>query len=239
VNGRPVLLLHPWFGCAAFWDPVRPALAGCRVVTVDLYSPARGDWSATAAPEPLAAGVLELLQRETARPAVVVGNSMGGVLAQLVAAARPDLVDALVLVGTGARGQGLRPAFARRLDAWLAEPDPAALAAFTRALVAPHATGHAAVAACVERLADVDPRYLAAVPRATLGLDLRPRLAAVRAPTLVVRGELDAIRTRAHAAELTGCIAGARAVEIAGAGHSPMVDSTAEFNRVLAGFLAA
>jgi pimeloyl-ACP methyl ester carboxylesterase len=71
-----------------------------------------------------------------------------------------------------------------------------------------------------------------------MGLDLRPLLGAIEAPTLVVRGEQDSIRTRDHADELTAGIRGARMVEIPGAGHSPMVDSTASFNRILLDFLS-
>jgi 3-oxoadipate enol-lactonase len=237
-RGRPVVLLHPWFGCAAFWDPVRPVLTGCRVITFDLYSPAAGDWAAMAAPEAMASAVGDVLRREADRPAVVIGNSMGGILAQLVAVAWPALVERLVLVGTGARSAGLQSEFAARLAAWLAAPDPRVLPDFTRGLVAPRAAGHPAVLACVERVATLDPAYLAAVPRAAQRLDLRAGLGGVRAPALVIRGELDIIRTRAHADELAASIPGARALEIAGAGHSPMVDSTDEFNRLLVDFLA-
>jgi pimeloyl-ACP methyl ester carboxylesterase len=239
AGGRPVLLLHPWFGCWRFWEPVLPALAGARWLAPDLYSPAAGDWAGAAAPSALSAALADLLEAEGGAPADVVGNSMGGILAQLLAAERPDLVRRLVLVGTGASSAGLRPGFATRLDAWLAAPDAAGLEPLTRGLVAPRAAAHPLVDACVAALAAVDPAYVAAIPRATRGLDLRPRLASISAPTLVVRGELDSIRTDAHAQELAAGIAGARAVEIAGAGHSPMVDSAEAFNRLLADFLGA
>lgn len=233
-GGRPVLLLHPWFGCARFWEPALPALEGACWLAADLYSPARGDWASLAAPGPLAAAAADLLDG----PTDVVGNSMGGILALLLAADRPELVRRLVVIGSGATSAGLHSAFADRLAAWLAAPDPAGLEPLTRGLVAPHAARHPLVDACVAELAAVDPAYVAAVPRATLGLDLRPRLARIAAPALIVRGELDAIRTDSHARELAEGIPGARAVEIPGAGHSPMVDSPAAFNRLLAEFLA-
>jgi 3-oxoadipate enol-lactonase len=230
-GGRPVLLLHPWFGCARFWEPALPALDGARWLAADLYSPARGDWAGVAAPGPLAEAVADLLDG----PADVVGCSMGGILAMLLAAGRPELVRRLVVVGTGATSVGLHSAFAE----WLAAPGPAGLEPLTRGLVASRAARHPLVDACVAELAAVDPAYVAAVPRATLGLDLRPRLARIAAPALVVRGELDAIRTAAHVRELAAGIPGARAVELPGAGHAPMVDSPALFNRMLRDFLAA
>jgi 3-oxoadipate enol-lactonase len=237
-SGVPILLLHPWFGCAAFWDPVLPALPNARCLIVDLYSPAAGPWTAAAAPEALAGALARLLEEEGGGPAHVVGNSMGGILGQILAAERPELVSRLVLVGTGASSAGLHSAFAGRLSSWLAGPDRAGLEELTRGLVAPQGAGHPVLERCVSRLREVEPAYIVAIPGATLGLDLTPRLASVSAPTLVVRGELDSIRTGAHSDQLVAAIPDARGVEIPGGGHSPMLDSTETFNRLVAGFLS-
>jgi pimeloyl-ACP methyl ester carboxylesterase len=235
--GEPVLLLHPWFGCPGFWNPVLDVLAAERCLVVDLYSPARGDWTAVANPRSLADGIRSVLDAEGAASARLVGNSMGGILAQLVAAEQPARVRKLVLVGPGAASSGLQSEFAARLQGWLESRDPAGLEMLTRGLVAPGAAKHPVVEACLRHLASVDADYISAVPRATLGLDLRPLLASISAPTLVIRGELDGIRTRAHAEELVAGIPDAHAEEIPGAGHSPMVDATADFNRLLSAFL--
>ena len=50
-------------------------------------------------------------------------------------------------------------------------------------------------------------------------------------------GELDAARTRAHVEELLAGIPLSTALEIAGAGHSPQVDSPEAFARGLRDFL--
>jgi pimeloyl-ACP methyl ester carboxylesterase len=232
-----VLLLHPWFGCAGFWEPVLPVLAGCMVVVPDLYSPARGEWRAVANPESLATSLVAVLDAEGVSSCRVVGNSMGGILAQLLATREPRRFSHLVLIGTGARSGRLRSGFRTLLERWLHGRSPSDLAALTRGLVAPRCATDPIVEACVAKLAAVDPDYVAAIPSATLAVDLRSRLGAVTARTLVVRGQLDAIRTRVHARELAAAIPDARAVEIAGAGHSPMVDSTPQLNRILARFL--
>jgi 3-oxoadipate enol-lactonase len=237
ATGPIVLLLHPWFGCWRFWEPVLPALTRFRCLVPDLYSPADGPWTAVGHPEGLARGLVALLDAEQAGSCAIAGNSMGGILGQLLAAAAPTRVRKLVLVGTGARSSGLHGAFQARLAAWLESLDPVALTELTRGLVAPRAARHPIVEACIAHLADVDPRYLAEIPTTTMGLDLRTRIGAVTAQTLVIRGELDAIRTRAHAQELARAIRGARLVEMAAAGHSPMIDSTAQFNRLLTRFL--
>ena len=49
--------------------------------------------------------------------------------------------------------------------------------------------------------------------------DLRPGLAMIRTPTLIVRGTADARSPRSASVELCQLLAEARLVEIAGAGH--------------------
>lgn len=59
--------------------------------------PADGDYSVTADAE-VAAALLDQLATERQEPVHLFGNSMGGAIAVLVAAARPDLVATLTLV---------------------------------------------------------------------------------------------------------------------------------------------
>ena len=78
-----------------------PALvdAGYRVATLDLRG--HGDSDATFSSyddEALASDAIALIE-ELGGSACVVGNSMGGAAAAIVAANRPDLVDGLVLLG--------------------------------------------------------------------------------------------------------------------------------------------
>ena len=49
-------------------------------------------------------------------------------------------------------------------------------------------------------------------------------LPTIEAPTLVIRGERDTARTRDHVTELVAGLRDARAVELAGLGHSPMIE---------------
>ncbi|MEU6105109.1 alpha/beta fold hydrolase [Streptomyces flaveolus] len=49
----------------------------------------------------------------------VVGNSVGGIVAQVVASTVPERVRRLVLVGTGASTQGALPGFAQAVDRWI------------------------------------------------------------------------------------------------------------------------
>lgn len=237
-EGEPILLLHPWFGCPAFWDRTVPALAGRPRYVLELYSLGEGEWDELAGPEGIARAVLALLDAERIDRCTVIGNSMGGIAAQALAASAPERVSTLVLVGTGATAEAVSPDFRAELDEWIeADPDGARSATLVGRLLA-----RLPPAGELERYVDAVRRANRAFMAETLlrafDLDLRPRLPAIRARTLVVRGALDAARTRVHVRDLLRGIPESIAVEIPGAGHSPMVDSPDAFVPLVRAFLA-
>jgi pimeloyl-ACP methyl ester carboxylesterase len=97
---RPVLLVHGLGANTLSWEPAAQLLAdatGSSVTAVDL--PGFGRTRAGGRPATLRASIETVTSvLERLGPAVVIGNSMGGVIGAAVAAARPELVDALVLV---------------------------------------------------------------------------------------------------------------------------------------------
>jgi pimeloyl-ACP methyl ester carboxylesterase len=108
-DGAPVMLLHGWMASADLnWGAAFDDLAGAgyRVLAIDHRGHGRGlrplgrfrleDCAADAA------GVLRTLDLA---PALVVGYSMGGAIAQLVARDHPDVVRGLVLSGTAQHWQ--------------------------------------------------------------------------------------------------------------------------------------
>lgn len=111
-SGPVVMLLHGWMvnadlnWCGAYGDL---AAAGYRVLAIDHRGHGRGlrplvpfrltDCAADAA------GVLRTLG---ATPAVVVGYSMGGAIAQLIARDHADVLTGIVLSGTAQHFQGSR-----------------------------------------------------------------------------------------------------------------------------------
>ncbi|MEW1955035.1 alpha/beta hydrolase [Terrabacter sp. NPDC080008] len=100
-SAPPVLLVHATGESSADWEQVAPGLATDRlVVAVDLRghgsSPRAGSYALTELAgdvEAVAAG----LAAEHGRPADVVGHSLGGLVACIVASRRPELVHRLVL----------------------------------------------------------------------------------------------------------------------------------------------
>ena len=103
-DGPPVLLLHGWtFSADTNWFAVYGPLqeAGFRVIALDHRGHGRGlrstdEFRLT----DCAADAAAVLRELGAGPAVAVGYSMGGPIAQLLARDHPETVDALVLCAT-------------------------------------------------------------------------------------------------------------------------------------------
>jgi pimeloyl-ACP methyl ester carboxylesterase len=111
-DGPPLVLLHGLGGAASNWTELAPELAReHRVIVVDL--PGHGGSSPLPALpnlEPFADRVGLVLQREGVHPAVVVGHSLGCVVALRLAMRSPDLVRGLVLISAAGIGSTTRRA---------------------------------------------------------------------------------------------------------------------------------
>lgn len=114
-EGPPVLLVPGLFGWAEQWTRVIPLLAGShRVAAIDL--PGFGLSPRLSDPPSMAfhprestyaravAGAMEVMGMGSA---TVVGHSLGGLVAMLLAAQRPERVDRLVLLATAGLGRGI------------------------------------------------------------------------------------------------------------------------------------
>lgn len=230
----PVLLLHPWFGCAAFWDRTAEQLAA-PTYAVDWYSLGEADWSAYAGPEQLADATVALLDDIGAERVDVVGNSVGGIVAQVLAARHSDRVRRLVLVGTGASLGGGPSMFGDLVSRWVdGVADREGLAYEMVAALVATRIPDADLEAYVRAVLDADPAFISAVLAAARSLDLRPELPRITAPTLVIRGENDSARGPEHVAELVRGIPDSRALEMADCGHSPMIEQPQRFNALVA-----
>jgi pimeloyl-ACP methyl ester carboxylesterase len=101
-SGQLIVMVHGLGGSVANWDRIGPRLAGRgHVVALDLpgfgLSPPARDWSLDTHRDSIIAFISHF-----GSPAILFGNSMGGLLAQMVAAARPDLVAGIVLLSPAA-----------------------------------------------------------------------------------------------------------------------------------------
>ncbi|MFQ5522657.1 MAG: alpha/beta fold hydrolase [Acidimicrobiia bacterium] len=97
-QGPNIVLVHGLGGSIANWDAIAPGLIELgHVVALDLpgfgLSPPAGDWKL----ETVAQAIVEFVE-EIGLPATLIGNSLGGLLTEMVTADRPDLVSALALI---------------------------------------------------------------------------------------------------------------------------------------------
>jgi len=105
-TGRPVVFLHPFMVDGRLWRDVAPAVAEhARAVVPTLplgahQLPMRPD--AELSPPAVARLVAELIEALDLSDVVLVGNDMGGAIAQLVVANHPERIGALVLAPSDA-----------------------------------------------------------------------------------------------------------------------------------------
>lgn len=173
---------------------------------------------------------------------VLIGSSMGGMLALEVQRQAPRRVAALALLGSSARAD--TPALLRlRSDA---------IALFEQGRMDEVLRANLALAFHPNSLRrrDLADTYLGFVRRAgalalirqnravMARIDSRPHLAALRCPLLVVCGEADRLTPPEHSREIAAAVPGARLEIVPGAGHLLTLEQPARVNALLLGWLA-
>lgn len=146
------------------------------------------------------------------------------------AARRPERVSRLVLYGGYAVGRALRADRTSRAEAeafqtlvrsgW-GRPDSAFIRAFSTMFM-PDATPAQLDDFVALQLASASGETAARLREATLRYDVRDRLAAIRAPCLVVHVRGDAVQPPSQAQELAAGIPGAELLMLEGRNHAPL-----------------
>jgi 3-oxoadipate enol-lactonase len=245
-EGFPLLLIHGFTGNLRNWALQAPVLTrDFRMVSLDQRGhghsekPTRGeDYSL----ELMAEDAYGLLQYLGIDECYLIGHSMGGMVAQVLALTHPEPVRALVLVNTAAevtssmrtqdrarlveiaRDQGMEAVFEEQLrmspvaDQMRGQPQLLGLWRQQFLLTSREAYIH-----CARAVAKRKP--------------LLDKLHAIEVPTLIICGENDDPMLEASR-QMHERIPGSKLVIIPGAGHTPQIERAPEFNRVLSEFLS-
>lgn len=238
ADGPGLLLLHALGTDLSIWDGVVALLPpGLRVLRHDLRGHGKSDVPAA----PYAMGALvrdaeRMLQHFAMKEVVVVGVSLGGLMAQGLAVKRLDLVRALVLSNTAAKIGG-----AALWQGRIAEVRAEGLAAYAPGAMARifgrrwrEAPAMPGLRAMLEATA-VEGWVGGA--SAIAGTDFYTTTAGLRLPTLVIAGANDGTTPPDLVRETGALIRGSRWHLFRDAGHLPMLEQPQAFAALLTGFL--
>ena len=239
-QGPAVLLLHPVGLDLTWWDLQVEALRSeFQVLRMDF----RGHGKSAIAPPPytlakFAADAQALLGALHMGPVHVIGLSLGGMVAQVLALEFPTEVHSLILSNTlctlpaearqamRARGEvaeqgGMATVIEPTIERW-----------FTRGFL-----DSPLVARCRRHLLAQDVGAWASTWRAIADLDTLPRLGEIHVPTLVTTGDADVSTPVAAAQSIANHITGAVLKVIPGAPHMAPYERPELFNPLVLEFL--
>jgi len=226
-DGLPLAFINSLGTDLRLWDPVVPGLeSDCAILRYDL----RGHGLTDCPPGPyrlaqLAEDLRSLLHHLGIERAVLIGISIGGLIALQFAASYPGAVRSLILADTAARigspdrweqrieavrREGLEGVADTVVNIWLSESFRAGQPALTRGyrnmLTRMPAEGYIA---CCSVLAESD---------------LSPRLTTIRAPALVLSGESDPATPPEQGRALAAALPDAQFELVPAAAHLPCIE---------------
>jgi pimeloyl-ACP methyl ester carboxylesterase len=200
-NGEPLILLHGGLGAAEMFGEVVPLLAKTRrVIAVDLQAHGRtADIDRPMTFEAMADDIGALIKHLGIEKADVMGYSLGGGVALRVAVRHPDLVRKLVLVSIGFKRDGWYPeilAGMAQVSAASAEPMKQTPMYQMYARIAPKPADWPVLLTKIGELLRKD-------------YDWSRDIATIKAPTLLVFGDADAVPP-AHAVHFFELLGGGK-----------------------------
>jgi pimeloyl-ACP methyl ester carboxylesterase len=236
INDKPMstVILLPGLACdAALWRDQLPALSARHTVHVSAVHERHADLPAMA----------RALLAEFSGALVLVGSSMGGMLALHAHCQAPQRIAALALLSSTARADTpeliqLRSEAIVEFQQGRAEGVLRANARF--AFHPAHADDRRRVDDYVSQILRVGAAQLIAQNRAVMArADMRPWLAGIRCPLLVACGDGDLLTPLEHSHEIAQAVPQARLEVVPGAGHLMTWEQPKRVNALLLQWLAS
>lgn len=254
-HGRPLLCLQHFTGTLDNWDPaVIDTLAAEReVILLDNAGIGRSSGSVPVTIPGMAKHVFAFLDDLGVSSCDILGFSLGGAIAQVMAQERPSIARRLILVGTAPRGGEdvmhlEKPELARHLS----DPSLRGYMVLQKIFFTPSQTSQAAGEAFVSRLAqrkeDLDPPSKPEVAQAQLVAfrewdkytgERFADLKSIRHPTLVVNGVQDAMIAVRNSYSLVEHLPNAVLLVYPDAGHGSLFQCHDSFTKQANAFLAS
>src|SRR6195256_5295358 len=238
-QGLPLVFVHGFTTTSEFWrEQAEEFSKAYRVIRINL--PGHGT-----SPAPTARGyhledfvedVAWVFRELSIEKAVLIGLSMGGIVAQKFALKHRQLVKALVLVDTTSHGIGPDAT----ANAFLAVADKRGLEKAVQDLsdISFSSSASPALLEWARQEVIQTPEFVARTAVRSLNdADTRGSLSQIKVPTLVIAGEEDRITPPQESEILAKGISDSILSLIPGAGHFSMLENPVAFNRVLRRFL--
>ena len=232
ASRRGIVFLHGAGGSHhTFRDQWAGLRGAVRMVIPDLPGHGRSGGTPLESVDACAAWVVDFVKEIGLERFLLAGHSMGGAIALQAALGGIKGLEALVLLGTGARLR-ISPAIFEGIGGRFREFAPELVGWMTSA------------ASSGLRREDVTTDVLSTRPATFLadfhacnGFDVMNRLGAIRVPTLVVSGDDDRLTPLKYGEYLAANIPGAVLKIIHGAGHLAMLEKPTEVNNTIAAFV--
>jgi pimeloyl-ACP methyl ester carboxylesterase len=191
--------------------------------------------------EQVCAALARLIESLHAGPVVLVGHSMGGLIAQETYFRHPHLVKALVLSFTSAAFVGgsdfAKQFVAQRIGPLNQGKSMAELGAQSMPAHRGSKSDPAGVAHALEIMAKIPPATYRKAVHLLTTFDRRADLPKIAVPTLLIAGSDDKTAPPAIMASMQRKIPGSEFVLLEGCGHLGPMDQPVEFNAALETFL--
>ncbi len=253
ADAPPVLLLHGGNQSAHSWDLVSLHLADrYHVLALDQRGHGDSEWARDAdySPAAMADDALGFLQQERLSRPIVMGHSMGGRVAMTLAANEPRLPAALVLVDGGPQlsqrgAQTIRNFVTRNVECDGVDQFVEQVVGYDPF----RSRAHIERTARYNLIQRSDGKYVSKSDRLLHDPNFRPwrdrtveefpkeRVAAIRPPTLLVRGQRSNILEPAAAEEFARDLPQGSLVTVPNCGHNVHTQNTPGFLAALRPFL--
>jgi pimeloyl-ACP methyl ester carboxylesterase len=249
-SGVPVIFLHHLMAVLDDWDPrvIDGVAAHRRVIAFDNRGVGASGGSVPHTVEEMGRDAIAFIRALGLKKVDLLGFSLGGGVAQMVALQAPDLVRRMVLAGTGPRGGGgieeiNRIAFIAYIKAALTLSDPRNFLFFPRTPDGKRAAKDY-FSQLKERTKDRDKPISLQARRAQLkairaaGLSAPDDLSIITQPVFVANGDRDLMVDSSHSADMARRLPNAKLTIYPDSGHGGVFQHHRAFVPAVLDFLA-
>ncbi|MGE0803843.1 MAG: alpha/beta fold hydrolase [Lautropia sp.] len=239
-GGRPLVLLHGFMGGSGYWARQLESWAG----QFDVIAPDLPGFAGSAMLDPcrsiesMARSVLHFLDELRIGRILLLGHSMGGMVAQQMALDEPDRICKVVLYGTSPTGA--LPGRFEPIDASIERLRRDGVAATARMIVGTwfrDGCKHERHDLCVRAGEGASLEAAVAALQALSSWDVRPMLAQVQVPALVISGDQDRSCPPEQAYRLWRSLRNGSLCIIPGSAHAAHLEQPEIFDLAVMGFL--